>query len=72
MFSSLIESAKVRLFQMTDAHWSFEQIKVIYKTFRLSNEEKLFVTKRISPNSFSVWECTYIQHNNENALCYLT
>jgi hypothetical protein len=43
MFSSLFESAKVRLFQTTDAYSSFERIKVIYKTFRLSKVEKLYV-----------------------------
>jgi hypothetical protein len=55
MFSSLLESAKVRLFQTTDACSNLERIKVslLYKTFRLSKEEKLYVMKQISPNSFS-------------------
>jgi hypothetical protein len=38
---------------MTDAYSSFEQIKVIRKTFRLSKEEKFYVMKRISSKSFS-------------------
>jgi hypothetical protein len=46
MFSSLLESAKVRLFQATDA---FERTKAVYKTFKQSKEEKLYVIKRISP-----------------------
>jgi hypothetical protein len=57
MFSSLLEYTKVRLFQTTDAYSSFERIKVIYKTFRLSKEEKLYVMEWVSPNSFSASEC---------------
>jgi hypothetical protein len=56
MFSSLLESAKVRLFQATDAYSIFESTKAVYKTFRQSEEEKLYVMKRISPSSFSVRE----------------
>jgi hypothetical protein len=53
MFSSLLESTKVRLFQATDAYPRFERTKAVYKTFRQSKEEKLYVIKRISPSSFS-------------------
>jgi hypothetical protein len=56
MFSSLLESAKVRLLQTIDAYSNFERTETIYKTFRLSDEEKLYMMKRISPNSFSAWE----------------
>jgi hypothetical protein len=56
MFSSLLESAKVRLFHTTDAYSSFEWIKEIYKTFILSKEEKLYVTKGICRNRFSARE----------------
>jgi hypothetical protein len=56
MFLSLLESAKVRLFQATDAYSRFESTKAVYKTFRPSKEEKLYVIKRISPSSFSARE----------------
>jgi hypothetical protein len=56
MFSSLLESAKVRLFQATDAYSRFERTKALYKTFKQSKEEKFYVIKRISPNSFSARE----------------
>jgi hypothetical protein len=56
MFSTLLESAKVRLFQATDAYSRFERTKAVYKTFRKSKEEKLYVIKRISPISFSARE----------------
>jgi hypothetical protein len=58
------------LFQLTDAYLSFERFKVIYKTFGLSKEEKLYVMKRISPNSL-VPEDISIQHDDENVVCYL-
>jgi hypothetical protein len=72
MISSLLEFAKVRLFQTTDAYWSFERFKVTYKTFILSEKEKLYVMKRISPKNLSLWECMYGKHDDENAVCYLT
>jgi hypothetical protein len=50
---------------MIDASSSFERINLIYKTFKLSKEEKLYVMKRISPDSFS-------QHDDETAVYYLT
>jgi hypothetical protein len=56
MFSSLLESAKVRLFQATDAYSRFERTKAVYKTFKQSKEEKLYVIKRISPSSFGAPE----------------
>jgi hypothetical protein len=58
MFSSLLGSANVRLFQTIDEYSSFEWIKLIYKTYGLSKEERMYVTKQISPNSFNAWECT--------------
>jgi hypothetical protein len=57
MFSTLLESAKVRLFQATDTYSNFEGIKVIYETFILYKEENLYMMKRISANSFSAGEC---------------
>jgi hypothetical protein len=69
MFSSLLESAKVRLFQATDAYSRFEGTKAIYKTFRQSTEQKLYVIKRIRPSSFSARE--YVrQYDDENAAYY--
>jgi hypothetical protein len=56
MFSSLLESAKVRLFQATDAYSRFERSSAVFKTFRQSKEEKSYVMKRISPSSFSARE----------------
>jgi hypothetical protein len=50
MFSNLLECAKVRLFQTTDSYANFERIEVIYKTSRLSKEEKLYVMKQINNN----------------------
>jgi hypothetical protein len=41
MFSGLLESAKVKLFQATDAYSMFERTKAVYKTFKQSKEEKL-------------------------------
>jgi hypothetical protein len=46
MFPRLLESAEV-------SYSSFERIEVIYKTFRVSKEEILYVMKRITDNSFS-------------------
>jgi hypothetical protein len=56
MFFNLLESAKVRLLQATKAYSSLERTKVIYNTFKLSKEEKLYVIKQISPNNLSAWE----------------
>jgi hypothetical protein len=53
MYSRLVESARVRLFQTKDAYSDFERIKVLYKTFRPSKEEKLYAKKRNSLNSFN-------------------
>jgi hypothetical protein len=53
MFLSLLQSAKVRLFQATDAYSGFESTSAVYKTFKQSKGEKLYVMKRISPSSFS-------------------
>jgi hypothetical protein len=41
MFSSLLDSAKVRLFQATDTYSRFERTRAVYITFRQSKEEKL-------------------------------
>jgi hypothetical protein len=73
MFSSLLESVNVRLFQSTETYSGSDRIKVllVYKTFRLSKEKKLYVMKGITRNSFSAWECKR-QHDDENAVCYLT
>jgi hypothetical protein len=54
MFSSLLESAKVRLIQTTDAYSALNELRQYIKLFRVSKEEKLYVTKRVSPNGFSV------------------
>jgi hypothetical protein len=51
MFSSLLESAKVRLFQATDAYSRFERTKAVYTTFRQSKEENLYVILLIQFNS---------------------
>jgi hypothetical protein len=52
MFSSLLESAKVRLFQATDAYSRFERTKAVYKTFRQSKEEKLYNNNNNNNNNF--------------------
>jgi hypothetical protein len=57
MATTNLESVKVRLFQTIDAYSSFERIKIIYKTYKLSKEEKLYVMKRIIPKSFTALEC---------------
>jgi hypothetical protein len=67
MFSSLLNSAEVRLLQATDTYSSFEPIKVLYRTFRLPREERLYAMKRINPDSFS----TCSQNDDKNALCSL-
>jgi hypothetical protein len=71
MFSSLLESAKVRLFQATatDAYSRLERTRAVYKCFRRSKVEKLYVMKQISLNSFSAREYNS-QYDDENAAYY--
>jgi hypothetical protein len=65
MFSSLLEFVKVRLFQVTDAHSRFECTRAVYKTFRQSKEEKLFlVLVALVPENISS------QYDDENAAYY--
>jgi hypothetical protein len=54
MFSSLLKPAKVMLFRTTREYLNFERIT-------LSKEEKLYMMKWISPNSFSAWN----QHDDK-------
>jgi hypothetical protein len=43
MYLHLLESAVVWLFRVTEAYSSFDRIRAIYRTLRLSKGEKLFV-----------------------------
>jgi hypothetical protein len=70
MFSSLLQSAKIRLFQTTDAYSNFEIIIIKYKTFRLSTEEKLQQRNELVLTAL-VSESVNSQHDDKNAVCYL-
>lgn len=54
IFSSLLDLLNYK-YSKQDAYSSFDWIKAIYKSCRLSREEKL-VTKQISLSCFSAWE----------------
>lgn len=64
--SYLLKSVTVRLLKKIEAHASFHLAKAIYKTTKLSTEEKLYVIKLIS---LSPWN-THNQRDNENANYY--
>jgi hypothetical protein len=66
MFSSVLEYAKARLFQATDAYSRFEGTREVSKTFRQSKEETLYVMKRISPSSLVPGNIS-TQYDDENA-----
>jgi hypothetical protein len=53
---------------MIDANSSFERIKVLYKTFRLSKEEKPNLMKQISPKTLAS-QIACDQHDNESEVC---